>query len=61
VLEFKLSLWIEHRSGVSFDDQASGCVEALEIMFVWVPIPGGKKKKSNVSDSNAHYENESIG
>jgi hypothetical protein len=61
VLEFKLSLWIEHRSGVSFDDQASGCVEAREIKIRWVPIPRGKKKKSNVSDSNAHYENEIVG
>ncbi len=61
MLEFKLSLWIEHVSGVPFDDQTSGCVEAREIKIRRVCIPQGKQKESEVSDSNAHYEKESVG
>ena len=61
MLEFNLHLRIEHRSGVSFDDQTSGGVEGREIKVRRVCIPQGKQKESEVSDSNADYEKESVG
>lgn len=60
MLELNLRLRIEHRSGVSFEDQTSGGIKAREIKMRRIPIPLGKKKESEVSDSNAHYEHESI-